>query len=360
MASPIVGTAPVGSPPHETQIQNPAIMVIGSLNADLVTYAPRMPVAGETLAANGFRTGLGGKGANQAVACAKLGRRSPANRGVNATAAAAPARAVAAVYMVGAVGDDVYGRKMTSALSSVGVDTSGVVVRAGQGTGIAVILVDDAAGGENRILLSAEANATLQPQDYATSLPLTPEDCLPSLLLLQLEIPLSTVLQVLQTARRQGVPVLLNAAPAEHLPDDAYACITHLVVNETEASLLSGATLDLDAAADRRDSELARVAGHFLQLGVQHVVITLGGAGVYHASASTHTDSGLVPAAQTTVVDTTAAGDTFIGAYALGLVQGKTVAAAVAWANRAAAVAVGRQGAQESIPWMDEVKDADA
>ncbi|KIH92299.1 hypothetical protein SPBR_02983 [Sporothrix brasiliensis 5110] len=302
MASPIVGTAPVGSPPHETQTQSPAIMVIGSLNADLVTYAPRMPVAGETLAANGVRTGLGGKGANQAVACAKLGRRSPANRGVNATAAAAaaPARAVAAVYMVGAVGDDVYGRKVTSALSSVSVDTSGVAVRAGQGTGVAVILVDDAAGGENRILLSAEANATLQPQVYAASLSLTPEDCLP------------------------------------------------------------GATLDLDAAADRRDSELARFAGHFLQLGVQHVVITLGGAGVYNASASTHTHSGLVPAAPTTVVDTTAAGDTFIGAYALGLVQGKTVAAAVAWANRAAAVAVGRQGAQESIPWMDEVKDADA
>ncbi|KAL1902333.1 putative ribokinase [Sporothrix stenoceras] len=337
MASPTVRSYPVGSSPHEV----PSIMVIGSLNTDLVTYTPRMPEAGETMAANGFRTGLGGKGANQAVACAKLGRTSTSSQ-----------QGVASVYMVGAVGDDVYGQKMTSALTSVGVDTSGVAVHAGQSTGVAVILVDEAAGGENRILLSAEANASLKPEDYKTSLP-TPGGVLPSLLLLQLEIPLPTILQILQTARRQGVPVLLNAAPAEQLPDDAYACITHLVVNETEASFLSGTALDL--AEDKRDAELARVAGHFLQLGVQHVVITLGGSGVYHASPSS---SGLVPACKTTVVDTTAAGDTFIGAYALGLVQGQSIAQAVAWANHAAAVAVSRRGAQESIPWMDAVNDA--
>lgn len=341
MVSPTVGSMPVGSSPHDlrqTPQSQPSIMVIGSLNADLVTYTPRMPAAGETMAANGFRTGLGGKGANQAVACAKLGRRSTT-----------PSQGAASVHMVGAVGDDVYGQKMASALNAVGIDTSGVAVRAGQSTGVAVILVDEAAGGENRILLSAEANASLTLDEYATSLP-TPGGVLPSLLLLQLEIPLPTVLQILQTARRQGVPVLLNAAPAEQLPADSYACITHLVVNETEASVLSGTTLDL--SPETRDNELARVAGHFLVLGVQHVVITLGGAGVFHASTST---SGLVPAVKTMVVDTTAAGDTFIGAYALGLVQGQTVAAAVAWANRAAAVAVGRRGAQESIPWLDEV-----
>lgn len=347
MASPTAGSAVpvVGSPPHDASHDHPSIMVIGSLNADLVTYTPRMPAAGETMAANGFRTGLGGKGANQAVACAKLGRTSTS-----------PQQGVASVYMVGAVGDDVYGTKMTSALTAVGVDTTGVAIRAGQNTGVAVIVVDEAAGGENRIMLSAEANASLVPEDYATSLP-TPDGRLPSLLLLQLEIPLPTVLQILQTARRQGVPVLLNAAPAEQLPDDAYSCITHLVVNETEASYLSGTTLDLDSSPEKRDAELARVAGHFLQLGVQHVVITLGGSGVYHASSSSSSgnESGLVAAAKTTVVDTTAAGDTFIGAYALGLVQGQSVSTAVAWANRAAAVAVSRRGAQESIPWMDEV-----
>ena len=319
-------------------------MVIGSLNADLVTYTPRIPAAGETMAANGFRTGLGGKGANQAVACARMGRRRGDTAG---------AKDAVPVYMVGAVGDDVYGQTMTTALTEAGVDVSGIHVRAGQNTGVAVILVDEAAGGENRILLSAEANGSITPDEFASGLP-TPGGHLPAFLILQLEIPLSTVLQILETAHRQGVAVLLNAAPAQTLPDAYYKCITHLVVNETEASFLSGVTeLDLLGDSVQRDNELSRVAGHFLALGVQHVVVTLGAAGVYYATTWT---SGHVPAVKTNVVDTTAAGDTFIGAYALALVQGgQTVADAVQWANRAAAVAVGRRGAQESIPWLDEL-----
>ncbi|CAK7218256.1 Putative ribokinase [Sporothrix curviconia] len=347
MASPMVGlpvgtpVSPVGSP------HNSSIMVIGSLNADLVTYTPRIPAAGETMAANGFRTGMGGKGANQAVACAKMGRRR------DALARGTQEKDAVPVYMVGAVGDDVYGQSLTAALTAAGVDVSGVAVRTGQSTGVAVIIVDEAAGGENRIMLSAEANGSLAPDAYTASLPTTLAGHLPRLLLLQLEIPLATVLQILDTAHRQGVDVLLNAAPAQTLPDSYYKCITHLVVNETEASLLSGTALDLAVVdAAQRDKQLSRVAGHFLALGVQHVVITLGAAGVYHATASA---SGHVAAIKTKVVDTTAAGDTFIGAYALALVQGQTVADAVQWANRAAAVAVGRRGAQESIPWLDEL-----
>ncbi|CAK7225115.1 Putative ribokinase [Sporothrix bragantina] len=343
MASPTVGL-PVGTPFGSPHALSPSIMVIGSLNADLVTYTPRIPAAGETMTANGFRTGLGGKGANQAVACAKIGRR----RG---DATPADLKGAVPVYMVGAVGDDVYGQTMTSSLTAAGVDVSGIAVRAGQSTGVAVIIVDEAAGGENRIMLSAEANGSLTPDEYAMSLP-TPGGGLPSLLLLQLEIPLPTVLQILETAHRQGVAVLLNAAPAQMLPDSYYKCITHLVVNETEASFLSGTALDLSGDDSQRDKELSRVAGHFLALGVQHVVITLGAAGVFHATSS---DSGHIPAVKTKVLDTTAAGDTFIGAYALALVQGQTVAEAVQWANRAAAVAVGRRGAQESIPWLDEL-----
>ncbi|CAK7198109.1 Putative ribokinase [Sporothrix eucalyptigena] len=346
MASPTVGMpvgTPLGTSVGSPQTPSPSIMVIGSLNADLVTYTPRIPAGGETMAANAFRTGLGGKGANQAVACAKIGRRRDAPEG---SSNAVP------VYMVGAVGDDVYGQTMTSSLTSVGIDVSGIAVRKGQSTGVAVIIVDEAAGGENRIMLSSEANGTLTPDEYATSLP-TPGGHLPSLLLLQLEIPLPTVLQILETAHRQGVPVLLNAAPAQTLPDASYKCITHLVVNETEASFLSGTTLDLSGDDTQWDAQLARVAGHFLALGVQHVVITLGSAGVYHASASS--GSGHVAAVKTSVVDTTAAGDTFIGAYALALVQGQSIAAAVQAANRAAAITVSRRGAQESIPWLDEL-----
>lgn len=333
-------TAP-GAAAGATAAARPSITVIGSLNVDLVTYASHMPAAGETMAATSFHTGLGGKGANQAVACAKLSR-----------AADAVAAGTVAVRMVGAVGDDAYGPRMTAGLHAVGIDVGGVAVRPGTSTGVAVILVDAASGGDNRILISAEANGTLRPAAFAT---LGPDPA--SLVLLQLEIPLDTVVQILAAAHRQGVPVLLNAAPAPPtpLPAACFPHITHLVVNESEAAQLGG----LPVAPADADS-LRAVAAHFHGLGVANVIVTLGGHGVYYSStaatASTAPVAGHVAAAETTVVDTTAAGDTFIGAYAVSLVQGASVAAAVQWANRAAAMTVARRGAQESIPWRDEVE----
>ena len=191
-------------------------------------------------------------------------------------------------------------------------------------------------------MLSPEANRTLLPEHFKElALPVS------SLLILQLEIPLPTVLQILETARRQGVEVLLNPAPfpAQGIPHDYYPAISHLVLNEPEASLLSGCD---ESEVDNLEG-LSRIANILLARGANTTIITLGGRGVYYLDA--HGKSGLVPAEKVEVVDTTAAGDTFFGAYALQVVKpGFDVEQAVRWANKAAARTVGRVGAGESIP----------
>lgn len=245
--------------------------------------------------------------------------------------------------MVGAIGDDLFGQTMLSDLQSYGVNIEGVEVKKGARTGIAVIIVEETTG-DNRILLSAEANHTLSPSHFM-ELPAP----LPSLLILQLEIPLETVMQILKTAKRQGVEVLLNPAPAVPIPEEAYKNITHLVVNETEAAILSGCQ-EKDLVDERG---LLAVAENFRKLGSRNVLITLGGRGVFYLSEG---KSGLIPANKAQVVDTTAAGDTFIGAYSLEAVkQDFNIEIAVRKANKAAALTVERKGAQISIPWADEL-----
>lgn len=321
--------------------RKPIITTIGSLNVDVVVYTPRVPLGGETLTASSFHTGLGGKGANQAVACAKLSRSRDALFD-----------GTAEIRMVGAVGSDAYGSTMLTGLQSVGIDTSGITVRENATTGVATIIVEETTG-QNRILLAPEANHTVLAEQFADSLP----QPTPDLVIMQLEIPLPTVLQVLDTARRQGVPVLLNPAPAVALPVEYYPAVTHLVVNETEAALLSG------CAESELDSEegLARVAGLFHGYGSKNVLITLGGRGVYYSSTGSGSEvttpvAGLVEAQKVQVVDTTAAGDTFVGAYALAVVGGGfDIRKAVEVANSAAAITVQRKGAQDSIPWLDEL-----
>lgn len=167
---------------------------------------------------------------------------------------------------------------------------------------------------------------------------------------MQLEIPLPTVLAALNSAREAGVPVLLNPAPAQELPASAYEGLAHLVVNETEAAILGGVSeSDLDTSAG-----LEAVGKTFLGRGVQNVIITLGGRGVFYMSASG--PKGLIPAEKAKVVDTTAAGDTFVGMYALDVVSGSfNIEEAVKKANRASAKTVERLGAQDSIPWRDEL-----
>ncbi|KAI1776861.1 Ribokinase-like protein [Hypoxylon cercidicola] len=317
--------------------QLPLITVLGSLNMDLVSYVPHHPLPGETLTSTRFAVSPGGKGANQAVACAKLSRSS---RG-------GPATATARIRMLGAVGDDTYGAQLRSNLSRHGVDASGVATPADAKTGVAVIVVDEPTG-QNRIVLSPEANHSLSASRFGA--PSALGDPLPDLLIMQLEIPLATVLAALRLARENAVPVLLNPAPAQILPGSAYEGLAHLVVNETEAAILAGvAEADLDTEAG-----LEGVGRTFLGRGVRNVIVTLGGRGVFYMNADG--TKGLVPAEKAKVVDTTAAGDTFVGRYALEVVSGSfDIADAVRQSNRAAAKTVERLGAQDSIPWRDEL-----
>ncbi|SPO05153.1 related to ribokinase [Cephalotrichum gorgonifer] len=312
----------------------PTIAVIGSINIDLVTYTPRVPRGGETLTAHGFSVGLGGKGANQAVACAKVSRtKTDVQDGT------------VVVKMVGAVGDDNYGGVITSGLRDVGIDTGDILVREDKKTGAAVIVVESETA-ENRIMFCPEANATMRPEQFADDLPRP----LPDLLIMQMEIPLETVTQILMTAKRLGVPVLLNPAPALKIEEKYYPCITHLVVNETEAAILSGCSVEELESQDGR----ARVAKIFHDLGVEYVLVTLGSRGVYYSVSGKV--QGHVEAQKVTAVDTTAAGDTFVGVYAVEVVKGDfDVEKAVQLANRAASKTVLKKGAQESIPWRDEL-----
>ncbi|KAI1409664.1 Ribokinase-like protein [Hypoxylon sp. FL1857] len=324
-----------------TKREPPLITVLGSLNMDLVSYVPHHPLPGETLTSSRFAVSPGGKGANQAVACAKLSRSQPLY------AMSSNETPTARIRMLGAVGQDTYGEQLKANLSSFGVDVSGVLAPASLKTGIAIIIVDEPTG-QNRIVLSPEANHSLQASQFST--PDSLGDPLPDLLIMQLEIPLPTVLAALRVARSAGVKVLLNPAPAQELPAEAYDGLAHLVVNETEASILGGVSeSDLDTEAG-----LEAVGRTFLKRGVQNVIITLGGRGVFYMIADGR--KGLLPAEKAKVVDTTAAGDTFVGQYALHVVSGGfSIVDAVKRANRAAAKTVERLGAQDSIPWRDEL-----
>ena len=192
------------------------LLLVGSLNMDLVSRTSRVPEAGETLISQSFDTGCGGKGANQAVACARLSRSQDnlSNRSVK-------------VKMIGAVGNDSFGGDLLKSLQENGVDANGVLVRKAEKSGVAVIIVEDQSG-ENRILISPGANFSLKPADFV-ELPAP----LPDMIVLQLEIPLDTTLQVLKIAQKHEIEVLLNPAPAQELPNEAYQAITQLIVNES-------------------------------------------------------------------------------------------------------------------------------
>ncbi|KAH0536901.1 hypothetical protein FGG08_006272 [Glutinoglossum americanum] len=330
-------------------MQRSVITVIGSLNADLITRTPRIPSPGETLVSSSFSVACGGKGANQAVACVRLSRRKD-SLSKNGGHGDGDASESILVRMEGAVGGDAFGQNLIEALGGDGVDVSGVQVRKDGNTGVAVILVEDS--GENRILLSPGANATLRPEAFdSLAAPI------PDLLILQLEIPLDTVLAILRGAAACSppVPVLFNPAPAAALPPWAYGFVEHLIVNETEAAILYG------VSEDYVFSNPSEVGREFQRRGVRNVVITLGKNGSWYLSGGPDGEEGQLAAEKADVVDTTGAGDTFIGAYAVSAVRQKRegrafdIRSAVQRATRAAARAVEKEGAMGSIPWENEV-----
>lgn len=334
----------------DSTISQPNIItIIGSLNTDLTTITSRVPSSGETITASGFTTGAGGKGANQAVACARLSRDNVSN---------------VVVKMVGAVGSDSFGTDLIAGLIDNCVDTSGIRVVEGQVTGVAVILVEETTG-DNRILLNPGANHTLQAADFLTKESLgSPQ---PRLIILQLEIPVSTIVQIMKIAKEAGIPVLLNPAPAVKLPEEVFQDLEHLILNETEAAIMLGADI---TTFESSSMDWSRVTDEFLSKGVRNVIVTLGGNGAFFSNklGGGHR----MPAAKVSkIVDTTAAGDTFIGAYAVKAVRasikspetsgysqyevGEWIQLAVKYACDAAGKTVERAGAQAAIPWSEEV-----
>ncbi|KAH6639087.1 Ribokinase-like protein [Boeremia exigua] len=319
------------------------ISVIGSLNVDLVTRTSRVPVAGETLTSESFDIGYGGKGANQAVACARLSRTQK-------QAAESKASDIE-VRMVGAVGDDEFHEGFLKSLQKDGLKTDAVKILKGKKTGVAVITVETSTG-ENRIMFCPGANYDVEAKDLV--------DGDASVALFQLELPMEVVLHNMKAARQKGVETIINPAPAIPLPAEAYQGLGHLIVNETEAAILSGI---------ENPTSWDRVAAVFISRGVQNVIITLGGEGVFYQTAKQQAESKsgrIVPARKVKVVDTTAAGDTFAGAYTVAVAHWKSISqgsefdldAAISHANRAASMTVQKAGAQSSIPWADEVPEA--
>lgn len=329
------------------------ITVIGSLNYDLVSLVDRVPQPGETMTGGGFYTNAGGKGANQAVACARLSRPNPRTA---AATGSTPSEPAVVVKMIGAVGTDEFGPKIVAGLQDDGVDVSGIELSAGVNTGVAVIVVEKSTG-ENRIILSPGANDLVRPPNIT-------EGPKPDLLVMQLEIPLETVLSTIRSAKEAGIAVLLNPAPAVLLPDEAYKGITHLILNETEAAILTGRKLE---EVEAQGFSWPEVITEFFNKGVKNVVVTLGAKGAYYGytwddgHGQSIAEGGKIPAAPVeSVVDTTAAGDTFIGAYAVQIVKKDAFDTAemdeiMAVACKASARTVERKGAQDSIPWADEI-----
>ena len=312
----------------------PVISVLGSLNIDLVSYVPHHPLPGETITSNQFNVFPGGKGANQAVACAKLSRTSDfKDSSVD-------------VAMIGAIGADAYGTTLLDSLKSYDVGTESIIVNKDGQSGIAMIIVDEPTG-QNRIILSPGANNSLKPSQFERIPGPTP-----ALLIMQLEIPLETVIQAFEAAKAMGTPVLLNPAPAQTLPEEIYQGLAHLILNETEAALLS----NRDESEFESAAVVEQAATDFLAKGVRNIVITLGGRGAYYANDTGA--KGLIPAQKVNVVDTTAAGDTFIGSYAVEVALSETfdIEKAVRSGIRASSYTVARRGAQVSIPWKNELE----
>ena len=296
-----------------TDLKRPRIAVVGSNMVDLVTYIHRMPVKGETIEAPSFEMGHGGKGANQAVAAAKLG---------------------AAVLMVTAVGDDMFADDTIRNLAEFGIDTTFVRRVAGRSSGVAPIMVEP--GGENSILIVKGANADLSPADVERAGEAL-KQC--DLILLQLEVPLETVYATIAFGKRHGVRTVLNPAPATpELDPDKVRDVSFFIPNESELAILTGMPLASEA-------EIGAAAHSLVAKGMEAVIVTLGGRGALLATAA-----GLrrIAPVKVTPVVTTGAGDAFVGGFARYFAAGLGLEGALVKAARYAADSVTRRGTQKS------------
>lgn len=301
---------------------NKKLVILGSINADHVITVPHFARPGETLAGRDYRIAFGGKGANQAVAAARLGM---------------------ATDFIACIGNDDIGRAMVKAFAEDGININTITTVNGEMSGIAMIQVTDS--GENSIVIAAGANGCLNEAivaDFADNIAQA------EALLMQLETPLSGILAAAKLAKQANTKVVLNPAPAKALPDELLAQVDMITPNETEAEILTGIQVVDEASAQQ-------AADNFHQKGIQTVLITLGSKGVF---VSQRGQKGQIVAGfRVQAVDTTAAGDTFNGALLTALLDDQTLPQAIRFAHAAAAISVTRHGAQPSIPTRQEVDD---
>lgn len=304
-------------------MQNNKIVVIGSCNTDMVIKVHHLPLPGETIIGYDFMTNQGGKGANQAVAVARMGGDTA---------------------FIARLGDDGFGRNSLALLKKEGIDTEYVNFTEGVSTGVAMIPVDEK--GENSIIVASGANAMLSEADIDAAKELIANA---SIVLMQLETPIPTLMQAAKIAHEAGVKVVLNPAPfpKEPLPAEFLQNVDLIIPNETEITGMTGVEIN---SKDTIKKAMLRIC----EIGVKNVVLTAGGAGAYLLENDELVN---VPTFKTNVVDTTAAGDTFCGSLCVALSRGESLNDAVRFANKAASISVSRMGAWRSIPQKEEVID---
>ena len=309
--------------------RKPRIFVVGSFVMDVIATTERIPPSGQTVYGKEFHMAPGGKGANQALQCARLG---------------------ADVTMMGCVGDDLFGEMLLETPRAAGVDISRVVVHKGVTSGVGHVTLEVTEHtAQNRIVVIPGANRTLTVDEVAW---VKDEISTYDMVLLQLEVPLEVNLAVARWAKEAGVPVMLNPAPATELDDELLSLVTYLTPNEQEASMETHLPLGTDERGLKKD-DLQKIAAALWSKGVENVIITLGGSG----SAVVGADSiRYIPCVRMPHgADPTAAGDSFVGALSVGLSAGLTQEQALAFASHTAAITVSRMGAMPSLPTLDEV-----